>query len=144
MQSPHGKSVFDMDANVVGLLCYLGNFVCMLGLVLSIITVIQDKTNKLARFHAWQSIFLSIVPFIGLILLFIILLFGGIIGGFIDAMIGAPIFTLIVGIVTIVLYFVLIIAGLLMLVGQIIAAVKAVNGEIFKLPVVGKMAEKRA
>ncbi|MCO6510736.1 MAG: hypothetical protein J5I65_08075 [Aridibacter famidurans] len=142
MENAHGKSVFDMDANLVALLCYLGNFVCFLGLILSIITVLQDKRNKLARFHAWQSILLSIVPFVILIVLFVLIFFGSIIGAVIDSMIGFPIVSLIVMIVSFVFYILAIICSLLLMVGQILGAIKGYNGELFKLPIIGKMADK--
>ncbi|MBK9155870.1 MAG: hypothetical protein IPM25_16955 [Chloracidobacterium sp.] len=130
----HGKSVFDMDANLVALLCYVANFVCYLGLVLSIITLIQDKTNKLARFHAWQSILLFIAPIVLLVVWGVF----AFIGVFIDAAIGIPIFS----IISMLLYFVLILAGLAVLVGMIIAAIKGFNGEIFKLPIIGNFADR--
>jgi len=130
----HGKSVFDMDANLVALLCYVANFVCYLGLVLSIITLIQDKTNKLARFHAWQSILLFIVPII-LLVVWGVFTF---IGVFVDAAIGIPIFS----IISMLLYFVLILGGIAILVGMIIAAIKGFNGEIFKLPIIGGFADR--
>ncbi|MEO7673883.1 MAG: DUF4870 domain-containing protein [Pyrinomonadaceae bacterium] len=130
----HGKSVFDMDANLVALLCYIANFVCYLGLVLSIITLVQDKTNKLARFHAWQSILLLIAPLILTVLLVVF----AVVGVLIDAAIGIPIFS----IVSTLLYLLLLLFGLAALVGMIIAAIKAYNGEIFKLPVIGGLADR--
>lgn len=123
-----------MDANLVALLCYVANFVCYLGLVLSIITLIQDKTNKLARFHAWQSILLFIAPIVLLVVWGVF----AFIGVFIDAAIGIPIFS----IISMLLYFVLILAGLAVLVGMIIAAIKGFNGEIFKLPIIGNFADR--
>jgi uncharacterized membrane protein len=131
--SEHGKSVFDLDANLVALLCYLGNFVCYLGLILSIIVVIQDKDNKLARFHAWQSIILSIAAVVVTIILYI----GVFVGAVIDSAIGLPIIS---G-----LAFLLILAfslGLLVMI--ILAAIKGFGGEMYKIPVVGNMAEKYA
>jgi uncharacterized membrane protein len=98
-----GKTALDLDANVGAMICYLGNLICALGLIYSIIVVIQDKTNKLARFHAFQSIFLSVA---GLV-------------------IGIP------------LYIVMFI-----LVFWIMAAVKAYNGQIYKIPVIGNFADK--
>jgi uncharacterized membrane protein len=130
----HGKSVFDMDANLVALLCYIANFVCYLGLVLSIITLIQDKTNKLARFHAWQSILLLITPLV-LVVVLVIFAFVGVV---IDSAIGVPIFS----IISMLLYFLLLVFGLAAFVGMIIAAIKAYNGEIFKLPIIGGLADK--
>jgi uncharacterized membrane protein len=142
MQNSHGKSVFDLDANVVALLCYLGNLVCMLGLVLSIITVISDKKNKLARFHAWQSILLSIVPIVVIFIWAVVSVVGSIIGTVIDAAIGFPIFTLIIFVISIIIYLLMIVASLVLLVGEIMGAIKAYNGELFKLPIIGKMADK--
>jgi uncharacterized membrane protein len=130
----HGKSVFDLDANLVAMLCYIANFVCYLGLVLSIITIIQDKTNKLARFHAWQSILLFIVPLVLSIVLFVC----SILGAVIDAAIGIPIISMILMLVYL-LFFVVMLACL---VGMIIAAIKGYNGQIFKLPVIGNLADK--
>lgn len=129
----HGKSVFDLDANLVALLCYIGNLVCAIGLILSIITIIQDKNNKLARFHAFQSIFLTVTG----IVVGIILYAGVFIGIFIDATIGFPIITGIFGLI-------LTVFGLGMLVFTILAAIKGYGGEIYKIPVIGNLAEKYA
>lgn len=129
--SEHGKSTFDMDANLVALLCYLANFVCYLGLILSIITVIQDKDNKLARFHAFQSIFLTVLA----IVLIPVYLVVGFIGGMVDGALGVPILSLlmllIVGII-----------GIALFVFMILAAIKGFGGEMYKIPVIGNIAEK--
>lgn len=130
MQNP-GKSTFDMDANLVALLCYLGNVVCALGLILSIITVIQDKTNKLARFHAWQSIFTTVAGIVIGIPLYIVMF----VGIFIDAAIGLPIISFLMGLVIFAF-----IVGLLIF--TIMAAVKAYGGQMYKIPVIGNFAEK--
>lgn len=134
MQNAPGKSVFDLDANVVGLLCYLANVVCYLGFVLSIITIIQDKTNKLARFHAWQSILLLAAPLV----LTICLVIFAFVGFAIDSAIGVPIFS----ILSMILYLLLLLLGLAAFVGMILAAIKAYNGEVYKLPIIGNMADK--
>ncbi len=142
MQNSYGKSVFDLDANVVALLCYLGNFICMLGLILSIITVATDKKNKLARFHAWQSILLSIAPIVVVFIWIVVSVVGSIIGGVIDTAIGFPIFTLIIFVISIIMYLLMIVASIVLLIGVIMGAIKAYNGELFKLPIIGKMADK--
>jgi len=69
-----GKSALGLDANVVAGLCYIP--VCYVNLILSIITLVTDKTNKLARFHAFQSIFLMI----GLIVVMVLYMCAGIVG----------------------------------------------------------------
>ena len=130
MSNGYGKSALGLDANLVALFCYIGNFVCSLGLILSIITVVTDKTNKLARFHAFQSILLSVFGIVlGLVYAVI-----GVIGAAVDGAIGFPIISLglfaIIGII-----------GLLIFVGMIFAAVKGFQGQLYKLPLIGNMAD---
>lgn len=129
----YGKSTFDMDGNVVALLCYLGNVVCALGLILSIITVIQDKSNKLARFHAWQSIFTSVA---GLVVTIPIMIFM-FVGFLVDAAIGFPIVTMLIG-------FLIFIVSIGLMIFTILAAVKGYGGQMYKIPVIGNFAEKYA
>src|SRR3954452_13042584 len=124
------KSTFGLDANVVAGLCYVGNLVCYAGLILSIITLVTDKTNKLARFHAFQSIFLTV----GLIVVMVLYFCAGIVGAILDNAIGYPIFSLLLTLLSIVLF-------LGILVAVIIAAIKAFQGQIYKLPVIGNMAD---
>jgi uncharacterized membrane protein len=125
------KSALGLDANVVAGLCYVGNLVCALGLILSIITVATDKTNKLARFHAFQSIFLSVLGFVLGILYWIL----AVVGLVLDNALGFPLFSLVFVLVIVLLW-------LALVVGIIFAAVKAFQGQIFKLPVVGKFADQ--
>ncbi len=127
----NGKSALGLDANLVALLCYIGNFVCSLGLILSIITVVTDKTNKLARFHAFQSILLSVF---GLVLGVVYAIVGAV-GGVIDQQIGFPVLSL--GLLAIVA-----ILGLALFIGMIMAAIKGFQGQVFKLPIIGNMADK--
>lgn len=109
----------------------MANFVCYLGLILSIITVVQDKDNRLARFHALQSIGLSILMVVLAPVYFIV----GFIGGMIDGALGVPILTLLlVAIVGLI--------GLAIFVFMIIAAIKGFGGEEYKIPVIGNMVEK--
>jgi len=126
-----GKSALGLDANVVAGLCYVGNLVCALGLILSIITIVTDKTNKLARFHAFQSLFLSVLGFVVGILYWIV----AIVGILLDKALGFPLFSLIFTLVIVVLWIILVI-------GIIIAAIKAFQGQIYKLPVVGNFADQ--
>jgi len=132
MENPSsGKSALGLEPNVAAGLCYAANLVCYLGLVMSIIVVVTDKTNKLARFHAFQSIFLAVLG----IVLGIVYFIGASVGVFIDQAIGFPLISL-------VLVLVLAVIGLVLLVGVIIACIKAFQGQIFKLPVIGGFADK--
>ncbi len=72
------------------------------------------------RFHSWQSIFLTIVA-VAAMFLHIILLFIPIIGWLISLLITLSLFVI-----------------------WIICVVKALNGGIFKLPIIGDLAAKQA
>lgn len=128
-----GKTALGLDLNIGALLCYLGNLACglPLGLVYSILVVAQDKNNRVVRFHAFQSIFLSVAgAIIGIPL--------GIVYGvsfFIDAALGLPI-------VTGLLSLVLLVLSIAVIYFVVMAAIKAYNGEIYKIPVIGNFAEK--
>ena len=129
-----GKTALGLDANVGAMLCYVLNIVpCVvpLGLVYSIIVIVQDKTNKLARFHAFQSVFLAIAS----IPLVIIYFVGFGIAFAIDAALGFPIFMFLV-------WGIVLLLGLAIFVGVVISAIKAFQGELFKLPVIGKFADQ--
>jgi len=134
MQNMNGKTALGLDANIGAMLCYVANLIpCVvpLGLVYSIIVIVQDKTNKLARFHAFQSIFLAIAS----IPLMIVYFVGFGIAFAIDAALGFPLFMFIVWLVVVLL-------GLAIFVGVIYSAIKAFQGEIFKLPVIGNFADQ--
>jgi len=126
------KSSLGLDANVVAGLCYVGNLVCALGLILSIITVATEKTSKLARFHAFQSILVSATGFI----LGIVYWIAAFVCIMIDnAVVGFPLFTfLLIGLMLLI--------GLALFIGVVFAAIKAFQGQIFKLPIIGKFADQ--
>ena len=125
-----GKSALGLDANVVAGLCYVANFVCYLGIVLSIIVLVTDKTNKLARFHAAQSLLL--IP-LGIVL-GIIYGIGFGISAAIDSALGFPLFMILVWLLVMVF-------ALGLFVMTIIAAVKGFQGQTYKLPIIGNIAD---
>ena len=129
-----GKTALGLDANIGAMLCYLANIIpCVvpLGLVYSIIVIVQDKTNKVPRFHAFQSLFLAAAGLVIGIPLYIIM----IVGIFVDAAIGFPIMTGLIGLLFLVF-------GIAMIYFVIMAIIKGFNNEIYKIPVVGNFAEK--
>jgi uncharacterized membrane protein len=87
----------------------------LVGWITGLIFFLIEKDNKFVRFHAMQSI----ITFGGLTMLFMVL-------GFIPVL-GWVLFP-ILGIVQLVLW--------------ILLMVKAYQGELFKLPVIGDLAEK--
>lgn len=110
-----------LQPGVIGLLCYI------LGLVTGIIFLVIDPYNKdrFIRFHAFQAIFLHVTW----IALYIIL-------GIFDVILPWG-FDLIVSI----LRGVVTIGGLAL---WILVMVKAYNGEKYKIPVIGDIAEQQA
>jgi len=128
MQNPGGgKTALGLDQNVGALLCYLGNLVCALGLIYSIIVIVTDKTNKLPRFHAFQSVLLSVVGVVVGIVLNIVSVAA--------AAANSTGLAMLIGLLALVF-------GLGMLIAVIFSAIKAFQGQIFKLPVIGDMADK--
>ena len=144
--SPVGKSVFGLDQNVAALLCYLP--LMFIHLIVSIAVIAQDKENKIVRFHAFQSLFLTlfstVLQIVLVVLFFVFWIGGGIAGYAIDSATGVPIVSIIVMILW--LLFVVLMAGLGLgtLVVIVVAMMKAYNLEKWKIPIVGQFAEKYA
>jgi uncharacterized membrane protein len=133
MQNINGKTALGLDQNLGALICYIGNLICSFGLIYSIIVVINDKTNKFVRFHAFQSILCSAVGMVAGIAAAVV----AIIAGAIDGIIGFPLFSLVVGLV-------LLVMAIIVLVKFIKAAISAYNGQMYKISVIGNLAEKWA
>ena len=130
MQNTGGKTALGLDNNIGAMLCYVANLVCYLGLIYSIIVLVTDKENKLPQFHAMQSITLfatSLVLFIPGYLISIALV-----------MMQSSITSLLATLV----WLVLMLIGIAMFVFMVISAIKAYNGEVYKIPVIGNLADK--
>ncbi len=124
MQNMNGKTALGLDNNVGAMLCYL-NICLPIGIIYSIIVLVTDKTNKLPRFHAFQSLLLTGA-------LFVIGIAFGIVFGIFSAVTRSAVISfgfnglfsvLVLGIV-------------------IFMAMKAYQGDLFKLPVIGDLADK--
>lgn len=124
-----GKSALGLDANVAAGLAYLP--ICGVNLIMSIIIIATDKTNKLARFHAFQSLFLMVAT----IPLVIIYAIGFGIAVAIDSAIGFPLFMFLVWLIMVVL-------GIAIFVFLIMAMIKAFQGQIYKIKFIGDLADK--
>jgi len=120
-----GKTALGLDLNVGALVCYL-NICLPIGLVYSIIVLITDKSNKLPRFHALQSLLLTGVCVVIWIALMIM--------GFVVAMAQSSILGLLLLLIEIV-----ILLGLLAAV--VFCCIKAYQGNLFKLPIIGSLAD---
>ena len=105
------KTSSGLQENVAGLLCYL------LGWVTGLIFFLLEPKNKFVRFHAVQSIALSVV----IIVIYVVFIFIPVIGFIID-----------------------ILAWIVFLILWILLMVKAYQGQMFKLPIIGNFAEQQA
>ncbi|MEP7214223.1 MAG: DUF4870 domain-containing protein [Acidobacteriota bacterium] len=123
-----GKTALGLDTNVGALLCYLP--VCAISLIYSIIVLVTEKDNKTMRFHALQSLLLTAVYIVALVAVMIV---GGVIVGVTGSGILGSLVTLV--------YFGVIVA---FLAAMVFGMVKGYQGQSFKLPIVGDMAEKWA
>jgi len=116
--TPAVKSGSGLEPNVAGLLCY----VPYIGIVIAIVFLIIEK-NKFVKFHAIQSIILSLVLYAFNFLIMGVLFASMMSGGF--ALFG--LLTMGVTILYIVLWIVLM--------------VKAYNNEEWELPIIGSIAK---
>ena len=127
-----GKSALGLDGNVAAALGYpIG--------IIAIICLIMEKENRFVKFHALQSILLHVGAIVLMIAMWIIsavLLVGGIAA---SAATNSGAFGGLASMLLGLIWFVFVI---LYLVGLILSAVKAYQGNWFKLPLIGNMAEK--
>jgi uncharacterized membrane protein len=112
------KTSLGLDENVEGALCYV------LGFITGIVFLVMEKDNKFVKFHAVQSI----ATFLPLMML------GWIIS---SSMFWSYSMMWMVGIISSVLLLIELILWLILM-------MKAYQGEMFKLPIVGDIAEKQA
>jgi uncharacterized membrane protein len=122
-----GKTALGLDANVGALVCYL-NICIPAGFIYSIIVLVTDKTNKLPRFHAFQSLLWSAVMFVVIVVLEIFAVVCAIV-------LGSAAIASLLGLLVWVIVLALLAFG-------IFAGYKGYQNETFKLPVIGDMADK--
>jgi uncharacterized membrane protein len=110
-EPPQQKAIFGLDENIASFLCYL------LIWITGIIIYVLEKENKMVKFHALQSVLVFLPLNILYWILGVIFWWGGI----------GSILTIIIGIGMFILWIVLMI--------------KAYQGERYKLPIVGDIAD---
>ncbi len=120
------KTALGLNVKVGAMICYI-NICFPFGLIYSIIVLVTDKTNKLPRFHAFQSL----------------LLLAAAVALFISLVVMGVFFALVkLGILTGLLWMIQMVVGLGTFLLAIVCAIKAYNGEMFRLPVLGDLADK--
>lgn len=136
------KSALGMDGNLAALLGYLF-------WPIALVNLIAEKENQFVRFHAVQKLFFILFNVIAIFALIIVLailyivitvltLVAAVAVGDIGSIVGM-IFSLIVMLLWVA---VPILFAATILIGLILCAVKAFQGEPFKLPIVGRFASK--
>jgi uncharacterized membrane protein len=128
--APGGKTSLGLASNVGAMLCYIANFLCCLGVILSIVFLVTEKENRFVKFHALQALFLVAAQIVIGIIVSILGMFLNMALGMAD--LGFIAFFVILGLRCIlILIFVII---------WILAGVKAYGGQWYKLPFIGDLA----
>lgn len=131
--APGGKTSFmGLDSNLGAMLCYVANFLCCLGLVLSIVFLVTEKENRFVKFHAWQSIFLVGLEIALGIILEVLTVILRLALSIADLGWIAGLLTWVLGVFLLFVFFILLIIG----------GIKAYSGQWFKLPIIGEFAWK--
>ena len=133
--TPPASGGSGLDPKVAGALSYIW----AVGLVFFFI----EKENRFIRFHAAQSVIfgifngvlLTVLVFVAMILTFAFGIGGAMVGGGIGMIIS-----MLVWLIWLLFWLVV----LALFIGLILAAVKAYQGQLFKLPIIGNFAEKMA
>ena len=132
MQNPPpvqtAKSSTGLDENVAALLAYILHWVS--GLVFFLI----EKDSRLVRFHAMQSILLSVVAAVVVIALMIVSFIVGLISTQLPGFLGT--------IIGLLIWLVWLVFWIGVLIAWIMCLIKAFQGTYFKLPIIGNFAEK--
>jgi uncharacterized membrane protein len=134
MQNPppvqDGKSSTGLDENVAALLSYV------FGWISGLIFFLVEKTSRLVRFHAMQSILLNVCIVVVAIVLGIVIS--------ILVLILGQVSSALAGIASILSFLFWLAFGLGTLGIWVLCLVKAYNRQMYKLPFIGDMAEKFA
>ncbi len=128
---PPGKSAIGLDSNLAAALGYpIG--------ILAIVNLVMEKENRFVRFHAMQAIVLMVLGIVLSIVLFVVFIVLTMLGAMIAAAAGSAAGSLL-GLLGFLLW---LLFGLAMLGAVAMAAFKAYQNEMYKLPVIGNIAEK--
>jgi uncharacterized membrane protein len=122
-----------MDPKVAAAISYIW--------IVGLIFFFLEKENKFVRFHAMQSILFGIANSVIMVALAIVASILTVAFGIGAAAVGGglgSLISLLVGLIWLIFGLI----SILFLAGLIYAAVKAYQGENFKLPIIGNMAEK--
>lgn len=114
------------------MLCYIGNFLCCLGLVLAIVFLFTEKENRFVKFHAVQALFLVALQIaVGIIIQVLSVIVGFVLDtinlGFVAGLLSWG-FSVLVFVIFLIFW--------------ILGGIKAYGGQWYKLPIIGEFAWK--
>lgn len=127
--APGGQASIGMDANLASMICYLTMICCGLGIVISLVFFLIEKTSRLLRFHAMQA-----------------LLYGGVwvVVGIVFRILSMVADIALGDTLGVFVFFgwlaVRLLVALVLLAFLIVAAIKAYQGQYYKLPILGNIA----
>ena len=121
-----------LDPNIAAALSYIW----IVGLIFFFI----EKENRYIRFHALQSILFGVANGIIMVVLVIVAMILSFISLGASVAIGGAI-GFVVSLLVWLVWLLFALVGLALFLGLIFAAIKAYQGQMFKLPIIGKMAE---
>src|SRR5712691_4643748 len=113
------------------------SYIWIVGLIFFFI----EKENRFVRFHAMQSILFGIANSVIMLVLAILATILTVVGIGSAAAVGGS-FGSLIGLLVWVIWLIFWLVAMALFVGLIFAAIKAYQGQIFKLPIIGNMAEK--
>lgn len=119
------KSAIGLDGNVTALIGYI------IGII-ALIEIFIEKDNRFVRFHAIQSVIFHVAMWVAFIVVWIVV----VVLGIVFAMIHLGALVSILAILIFLGWFLIYFGGIIM------GAIKSFQGAMFKLPIIGNMAEK--
>ena len=123
-----------MDPKVAAAISYIW--------IVGLIFFFLEKDNRFVRFHAMQSILFGIANSVILMVLAIVATILTVVFTIGAAASGSSGIASLISLFVWLIWLIFWLVGMLCFVGLIFAAVKAYQGQMFKLPIIGNMAEK--
>jgi uncharacterized membrane protein len=123
-----------MDPKVAAAISYIW--------IVGLIFFFLEKENRFVRFHAMQSILFGIANSVIMMVLAIVATILTVVFTIGAAASGSSGIASLISLFVWLIWLIFWLVGMLCFVGLILAAVKAYQGQMFKLPIIGNMAEK--
>jgi len=121
------KSAIGLDGNVTALIGYIVG-------IIALVEIFIEKQNKFAKFHAVQAVLFHVAMWVVFVFVWIGVIILGVIFSMISSTLGSIIWIL--STLIFLVWFVALIGGI------ILGALKSYQGNMFKFPIIGNLAEK--